>query len=165
SGALTAAERGERTRHEVALTREREANERNQKRLVEEALAALTSRRAALEELERDRVGLAPAAAPLLSERPRFSGAFIGPLSDYLSADQDAAELAERLLGEWMHAVLVRDQSAVEAIRQWHVAAQAGAVVLLPVDSGPRIQGNGDSPLQARLRAEGPAAGWVEALL
>jgi chromosome segregation protein len=165
SAALAAAERGERTRHEVALTREREANERNQKRLVEEALAQHTSRRAALEELERDRVGLAPGAASLLAERQRFNGAVLGPLSDYISADRDAAELAERLLGEWMHAILVRDESAVDAIRQWHAEAQPGAVVLLPVDSGPRTQGNGDSPLESRLRAEGPAARWVEALL
>lgn len=165
AGALTTAERGERTRHEVATTREREANERNQKRLAEEALAQLTTRRAALEELERDRVGLAPGAAALLSERQRFNGAVIGPLSDYISADQDAAELAERLLGEWMHAILVRDTSAVEAIRRWHSEVQPGAVALLPVDSGPRTQANGPSPLESRMRAEGPAARWVDALL
>ncbi len=163
--AITAAERGERVRHEVALTREREATERNQKRLVEEALAQLTTRRAALEELERDRVGLAPGAAALLSERQRFNGAVLGPLSDYVNTDQDAAELAERLLGEWMHAILVRDSGSIDAIRDWHSEAQPGAVVLLPVDSGPRSSGNGPSPLQARLRAEGPAARWVEALL
>lgn len=165
TAALAAAERGERSRHELAATREQEASERNRKRLVEESLAQLTTRRAALEELERDRVGLAPGAAALLSERQRFNGAVLGPLSDFVSADQDAAELAERLLGEWMHAVLVRDNTSVEAIRQWHADAQPGAVVLLPVDSGPRTHSNGPSPLESRLRAEGPAARWVEALL
>ena len=163
--ALTAAERAERTRHEVATTREREATERNQKRLVEEALAQLTTRRAALEELERDRVGLAPGAAALLAERQRFNGAVLGPLSDFITADQDTAELAERLLGEWMHAILVRDQSSVEAIRQWHSDAQPGAVALLPADTGPRGQSNGPSPLDSRLHAEGPAERWVEVLL
>ena len=43
--------------------------------------------------------------------------------------------------------------------------AQPGALVLLPVDSGPRIPADGRSPLQAQLRAEGPAARWVDALL
>jgi len=165
TAALAAAERGERCRHELAATREQEASERNRKRLVEEALAQLTTRRAALEELERDRVGLAPGAAALLSERQRFNGAVLGPLSDYVNAERDAAELAERLLGEWMHAILVRDNAAVEAIRRWHSEAQPGAVVLLPVESGPRTHSNGPSPLEARLRAEGPAARWVEALL
>ena len=89
----------------------------------------------------------------------------LGPLSDYISADRDAAELAERLLGEWMHAILVRDQETVDAIRYWHAESQPGALVLLPVDSGPRTPVDGASPLQAHLHAEGPATRWVEALL
>ena len=163
--ALAAAGQAERSRHLVAETREQETSERNRRRLVEESLAQLTTRRAALEELERDRVGLAPAAAALLAARDRFNGAVLGPLSDHISADRDAAELAERLLGEWMHAILVRDQAAVEAIRQWHMESQPGALVLLPADSGPQGPRNGRSPLEAKLRADGPAASWVQALL
>lgn len=163
--ALNGAGQAERSRHLVAETREQETSERNRRRLVEESLAQLTTRRAALEELERDRVGLAPAAAALLAARDRFNGAVLGPLSDHISTDRDAAELAERLLGEWMHAILVRDQAAVEAIRQWHVESQPGALVLLPADSGPQGPRNGRSPLEAKLRAEGPAAPWVQALL
>jgi chromosome segregation protein len=163
--ALIGAGQAERSRHLVAETREQETSERNRRRLVEESLAQLTTRRAALEELERDRVGLAPAAAALLAARERFNGAVLGPLSDHISTDRDAAELAERLLGEWMHAILVRDQAAVEAIRQWHVESQPGALVLLPADSGPQGPRNGRSPLEAKLRAEGPAAPWVQALL
>jgi chromosome segregation ATPase len=63
---LEAASRSERGRHAVASAREEEITERNRKRLFEESLAQLTTRRAALEELERDRVGLAPGAAALL---------------------------------------------------------------------------------------------------
>jgi chromosome segregation protein len=162
---LAALDRAERGRHAVAAARESENTERNRKRLIEESLAQLTTRRAALEELERDRVGLAPGAAALLEARSRFNGAVLGPLSDFLSTDSDAAELAERLLGEWMHAVLVRDTAGVEAIRLWHAEAQPGALLLLPVEPGPRANGNGPSPLDQRLRAEGPAHSWVEALL
>ena len=165
SEALSAAAEMERSRHAVAEGREQETTERNRRRLVEETLAQLTTRRAALEELERDRVGLAPAAATLLAARERFNGGVLGPLSDYISADRDAAELAERLLGDWMHAILVRDQEAVDAIRYWHAESQPGALVLLPVDSGPRTPVDGASPLQAHLHAEGPATRWVEALL
>ena len=149
---LGAAAQAERSRHAVAETREQETTERNRRRLVEESLAQLTTRLAALEELERDRVGLAPGAAALLSARDRFNGGVLGPLSDHLSTSRDAAELAERLLGEWMHAVLVRDQAAVDSIRRWHADEQPGALVLLPIDPGPHGSANGPSPLQAELQ-------------
>ena len=165
AGAIEAASHAERSRHAVAETREQETTERNRRRLVEEALTQLTTRRAALEELERDRVGLAPGAAALLDARSHFNGAVLGPLSDFISADREAAELAERLLGEWMHAVMVRDHAAVEAIRAWHQETQPGALVLLPVEGGPNQSSNGPSPLDARLRAEGPAGRWIQALL
>ena len=73
-------------RHAVAEGREQETSERNRRRLVEESLAQLTTRRAALEELERDRVGLAPGAATLLAARARFDGGVLGPLSDPIRA-------------------------------------------------------------------------------
>ena len=77
---------------------------RADRRQAEEALAQMTARRQALEELERDRVGLAPGAAALLAARERFDGGVLGPLSDFVSTGREDAELAERLLGEWMHA-------------------------------------------------------------
>ncbi|MBK8004366.1 MAG: chromosome segregation protein SMC [Gemmatimonadetes bacterium] len=154
----------ERARQLVGELRRREAMERQDKRSAEEALAQLTARRQALEELERDRVGLAPGAAALLSARERFGSAILGPLSDFIRTGRDDAELAERLLGEWVHAVLVRDDSAVPAIQAWHAEEQPGAIVLIPADrapSGPM----GDGPLGDRLYAQGEAAAWVKSLL
>ena len=110
---------------------------RADRRRAEETLAQLTARRHALEELERDRVGLAPAAAALLAARERFGGGILGPLSDFVSTSRDDAELAERLLGEWMHAVLVRDEATADAVRAWHAEHQPGALVLLPLEPGP----------------------------
>ncbi len=52
---------------------------RADRRRAEESLAQMTARRQALEELERDRVGLAPAAAALLAARDRFDGGVLGP--------------------------------------------------------------------------------------
>jgi chromosome segregation protein len=154
----------EGARHHVAEIREREAHDRAARRQAEESLAQLAARRQALEELERERVGLAPAAAALLAVRDRFGDAVLGPLSDFLATGREDAELAERLLGEWMHAVLVRDYDAIPAIQAWHAEAQPGAIVLLPASPGPR--GTGEvHPLVHRMRAEGPAAAWVHAAL
>jgi chromosome segregation protein len=109
-------------------------------------------------------VGLAPAAAALLAARDQFAGGVLGPLSDFISTERADAELAERLLGDWMHAVLVRDADTVRAIQQWHAEQQPGALVLLPLDPGPAAVAAGQ-PLDERLRAEGPAAEWVRAAL
>ena len=125
---------------------------RAERRQAEEALAQMTARRQALEELERDRVGLAPAAAALLAVRDRSTAACSGPLSDFVSTGRQDAELAERLLGDWMHAVLVRSEDTVKAIQAWHAEQQPGALVLLPLDPGPGHSGG-------RTTARRPAAG------
>jgi chromosome segregation protein len=154
----------EHARHLVTEAREREATLRAERRRAEESLAQITARREALEELERERVGLAPAAAALLDVRDRFDGGVLGPLSDFVSATREHAELAERLLGEWTHAVLVRDLATVDAVRAWHQETQPGALVLLPVEPGPAAplhRSAGDS----RFRAEGAGAEWVRAAL
>jgi chromosome segregation protein len=163
---LIATAAADRARHLLAETREQEATERDRHRLAEEGLAQLTARRGALEELERDRVGLAPAAQALLSARDQFGAGVLGPLSDFISTGTEDAELAERLLGEWMHAILVRDWPAVEAVRAWYQRAQPGALVLLPVEPGPpAVAGSGAQPLSDRLAAHGPAQPWIDALL
>ena len=161
--ARQAAADAEHARHLVAEAREREVMHRGDRRQAEETLAQLTARRNALEELERDRVGLAPAAAALLAARDRFEGV-LGPLSDYVTTDREDAELAERLLGDWMHAVLVRDEATVGAVQEWHAEHQPGALVLLPLDPGPQLP-SGGLPVDERLRGEGPAAGWIRAAL
>jgi chromosome segregation protein len=159
-----AAAEAEHGRHLVAEAREREALLRSQRRQAEESLAQITARREALEELERERVGLAPGAAALLSARDRFGDAVLGPLSDFVRTGREHAELGERLLGEWTHAVLVRDVESVDAIRAWHAEQQPGALVLLPAHPGPVLPSDAP-PLDGRFRAEGPAAAWVRAAL
>jgi len=162
--ARRAAAAADHARHAVAEAREHEAMNRADRRQAEESVAQLGARRHALEELERDRVGLAPAAAALLAARDRFDGGVLGPLSDFVNTGRQDAELAERLLGDWMHAVLVRDSATVHAVQDWHAEHQPGALVLLPLDPGPAIGGEA-RPLEHRLQAEGPAAGWVRAAL
>jgi chromosome segregation protein len=159
-----AAADAERARHLVAEAREREALVRSERRRAEESLAQITARREALEQLDRERVGLAPGAAALLAARARFGDRVLGPLSDFVHTARQHAELAERLLGEWSHAVLVRDLESIDAVRAWHAEQQPGALVLLPADPGPVLPIDAP-PLDERLRAEGPAAAWVRAAL
>lgn len=162
--ARRAAGDAEHARHLIAEAREREALVRSERRQAEESLAQITARREALEQLDRERVGLAPGAAALLAARKRFGDRVLGPLSDFIRTGRQHAELAERLLGEWTHAVLVRDLAAVDEIRRWHAEQQPGALVLLPADPGPVLPDSAP-PLDERLRAEGPAAPWVRAAL
>ena len=154
----------EQARRRVAELKEQETHGRAARRQAEEALAQVTARRDALAELERERVGLAPAAQALLKERAQFGDAVIGPLADFVRTSRRDAVLAEQLLGEWLHAVLVRDAAAVETIRRWHEQARPGPLVLLPSVPGPRLAADGH-PLHDDLRVDGPAAAWVRALL
>ena len=152
----------EQARLRLRETREREAREVAERRALEEDVAVQTARRAALEALERDRVGLAPAAAALLGHRDRFGGKILGPLADFITTDGDQAELAEQLLGDFSHAVLVQDAATVAAVQAWHATEQPGALVLLPVDPGPVARGG---LVDSRLRIDPVAAPWIAALV
>jgi chromosome segregation protein len=129
-------------RAEDRQSREREAAARAELFRADEALVALQGKVNALEGLERERVGLAPAAARLLKERERFGeNVVLGPLSDFITADQASALLVERFLGATVHAVLVRDAAAAEAVREWHAEANPGPLLLLPLDAAPTANG------------------------
>jgi chromosome segregation protein len=166
-GAAAADAALEAAREAARTARDREASARADVRRVEEEHTALQGRLDALEGLERERVGLAPAAARLLRERERFPAeAILGPLSDFIGADTAVAAQVERFLGPSIHAVVVRDSAAAEAVRRWHAENNPGALLLLPLDAvGSSSNGTDSTELAARVRAEGAAGGWVRALL
>ncbi len=119
----------------------------------------------ALEALERDRVGLAPAAARLLADRAEFGAdAVIGPLSDFITAGAQSAALIERFLGNTVHAVLVRDRAVAEAVRDWHARVNPGPLLLLPID-GPLFADADRGTLASRVDAAEIARAWVRNLL
>ncbi len=133
----------------------------------DERLTALEAKARALESFERERVGLAPAAARLLEERDRFGdGAVLGPLSDFISAGAAPAAIVEKFLGATVHAVVVRDRAAAEAIGAWHTEADPGPLLLLPLDARPD-SGSDIAPggLAELVDAADPARGWVSELL
>ena len=146
---------------------DREAAARAELRRVEEEHTGLQGKLSALEGLERERVGLAPAAARLLREREQFGeGAVLGPLSDFIGADSAAAALVERFLGATVHAVVVRDRAVADAVRQWHARSTPGALLLLPLDALTGADESLDADeLAGRVQAEGPVRSWVRALL
>jgi chromosome segregation protein len=158
----------ETARAEDRDIRERESVARAELFRADEIHTSLQGKVNALDALERERVGLAPAAARLLRERDQFGeGAVLGPLSDFISADQGSALLVERFLGATVHAVLVRDREVAQAVREWHATANPGPLLLLPLDAlndslaGPELP----DALSHRVGATGSGQAWVNALL
>ena len=165
--ALTASEL-DATRASDRETREQESLARAELFRADEALTALQGRVNALEQLERDRVGLAPAASRLLREREQFGdGAILGPLSDFIGADQDSALLVEKFLGNSVHAVLVRDRAVADAVRVWHSHENPGPLLLLPLDAMTDEAAGEPLPdaLSHLVNAAAPASAWVRNLL
>lgn len=153
----------------LSEARGREASARAELLRAEELHTASIAKLNALEALERERVGLAPAAARLLKERAIFGeGAILGPLSDFISADAGSASLVERFLGATVNAVLVRDRSVAEAVRAWHASATPGPLLLLPIESvngQPTDGSDASGALASLVQAASPANGWVRTLL
>ena len=153
----------------LAQSRERESAARFELTRAEDLYTSVTAKLNALEGLERERVGLAPAAARLLKERAIFGeGAIIGPLSDFISTNSQAASLVERFLGPTVNAVLVRDRGVAESVRAWHASTSPGPLLLLPIDSVNGQNGshtNGASDLATLVQASTPARDWVQSLL
>ncbi len=160
---------------ELAAARARDREAREQESLAraelfraDEALTSLQGRVNALDQLERDRVGLAPAASRLLKERGKFDdGAILGPLSDFIGADQESAVLIEKFLGNSVHAVLVRDSAAATEVRAWHASANPGPLLLLPLDAMSDDAAGEPLPdaLAHLVNAADPARAWIRNLL
>jgi chromosome segregation protein len=165
AAALEAMHALEGARLAAATARTADAESRSALASAVEARTALEGRMNALAALERERVGLAPSAAKLLRERERFGeGAVLGPLTDFVTADGDAAKLVERYLGATMHAIVVRDAEAAAAVRKWHTDTQPGPLLLLPLDVVSEIGADAES-LSNSVQASGVASRWVRALL
>ena len=159
--------RAERARATERTARDADAAARSALFDADEAHAALEGKMHGLEGLERERVGMAPAAARLLQDRARFGeGAILGPLSDYITTDQEAALLVERFMGAMVHAVLVRDSAVADDVRAWHQRANPGPLLLLPLDAvAHTAEDLASDALSVRIDAAPTARGWVRALL
>ncbi|MDB4909793.1 MAG: chromosome segregation protein, partial [Gemmatimonadetes bacterium] len=159
AAAVTAARSG------ADSARARESAARSERLHAEEQWTALQGKVHGLEALERDRVGLAPAAAQLLKERDQFGeGAIVGPLSDFVSTGAASAQAVERFLGNTVHAILVRDRAAADSIRAWHARVNPGPLLLLPMDAPEHGQAESGT-LADLVESADPAKSWVRTLL
>ncbi len=146
--------------------READAAARAELGRIEDLYTAVEGRVHGLERLERERVGLAPAAARLLEERDSFgAGSIIGPLSDFVTANAKAAASIERFLGMTVHAVIVRDRAVADAIREWHAVTGPGPLLLLPLDAVDLDARVDSGDLVEQLEVAPEAAGWARILL
>jgi chromosome segregation protein len=153
-------------REAADVARDAEAAARQELFRAEESYTSLEGKVNALVALERERVGLAPAAARLLRERERFSsGAVLGPISDFISAGAGSALAVERFLGPTVHAIVVRDRAVAEEIRAWHASVNPGPLLLLPLDASPSQAEHANGALAAQVDAAEPVRAWVNALL
>ena len=165
--ATQAAEQVAASRAAAEDARGNDVSARSELMKADERLTSLEVKARALESFERERAGLAPAAARLLEERERFGeGAVLGPLSDFISAGAAPAALVEKFLGATVHAVLVRDRATAGAIGSWHAEADPGPLLLLPLDApAPAAVAAEDGALAELVQAAEPARAWVTALL
>jgi chromosome segregation protein len=156
----------DQARLDALAAREREAAARAELGRIEDVYTAVEGRVHGLEGLERERVGLAPAAAKLLEARDRFGNdAILGPLSDFVTAGANAAASIERFLGMSVHAVLVRDRAVADAVREWHNETNPGPLLLLPLDAIATTPQVDAGDLMEQLEVAPEAAGWAKVLL
>ena len=155
-------------RRAEAAAREADGIARASLQNADESLVAIKGKVSGLEALDRERVGLAPAAARLLRDKGQFpEGAIVGPLSDFIATNEMHAVQVEKFLGPLLHAVLVRDHNASELVRAWHRKSSPGPLMLLPLDAlnlDGKLEGFPDA-LAATLDVAPAAKAWVQALL
>jgi chromosome segregation protein len=154
--------RATRARAESALTdaRAHELDARRSLAEAEDRSNQLTSRLGALETLDREYRGYAPAVAAAMTHRGDIEG-LLGPVAEFLSLPPEKAAAVEGALGSLLQAVVVRDRAAVQATRRFIEERQgggradasrrpsgtdnppsdvSGVVALLPESALPRLQ-------------------------
>jgi chromosome segregation protein len=96
----------------------------------EDEASRLASQLAALETIEREYQGFAPAVAAALHERGSIDG-LVGPVAEFLRLPEQRAAAVEGALGSLLQALVVRDAAAAAAVRGWieghETAEPAGA--------------------------------------
>jgi chromosome segregation protein len=145
------AEAAQRT---LTNAREEEAEARKALATAEDRASHLASRVAALEALEREYHGFAPAVAAALTRRENFTG-LLGPVADFLKLPRDRAAAVEGTLGSLLQAIVVEDFNNLDELQKWIEEAEGessppphhpttpplkGAIALLPREALPRLE-------------------------
>jgi chromosome segregation protein len=136
-------------RERLAGLREAELEARRKLAAAEDVASRLASRAAALETIEREHQGFAPAVAAALNERDGIDG-LVGPVADFLKLPRARAAAVEGALGSLLQALVVQDAGAVARVRSWLSGegrsapaggeAGEGVVAMLPREALPRLE-------------------------
>jgi chromosome segregation protein len=107
----------------------------------EEAASRLVARVEALERLERDFHGFAPAVAATLAAKQELTG-LVGPVADLLQISTGRGAALEAALGSLLQALVVEGEGTPARIRAWIAENQAdkGTIALLPRHALPRLE-------------------------
>jgi chromosome segregation protein len=126
----------------VTALREAELESRRMLSAAEDTASRLASQVAALDAVEREYQGFAPAVAAALNDRRNIDG-LVGPVAEFLELPRERAAAVEGALGSLLQALVVRDRAAAPTVRDW-VAAHGdtieGTVALIPQDALPRLE-------------------------
>lgn len=134
----------EDTQRRLQAAREAELEARKAYASAEDRASHLASRVAALEALEREYHGFAPAVANALTHKQQFRG-LLGPVAEFLRLPAERAAAVEGTLGSLLQAIVVNDFENIDELQQWlsreDVATDAkGAIALLPQQSLPLLE-------------------------
>ncbi len=148
----------------VAQARRELDQARSAELLATDRASSLGARKAALEQLERDREGVEPVVKAALA---LGDSGVLGTLSDFVTTEASLARAVESYLGTMARALVVRDGATVERIHRWFDDAWkgGGGLILLPLDRVPAAAAQAGGSLLARVHATGEGAAWVRALL
>jgi chromosome segregation protein len=134
--------------NEVALLRETELQAKRDLAAAEETASRLQSQVAALETVEREYQGFAPAVAAALNDRSNING-LLGPVAEFLKLPRERAAAMEGALGSLLQALVVRNGEAGARVKEWVAqhstqddrgARIQGTVALLPEEALPRLE-------------------------
>ena len=133
----------------VSVLRAKEMDARRALSEAEDVANRLSSQAAAIETLEREYRGYAPAVAAALTHRNEIDG-LLGPVAEFLQLKPEKAAALEGALGSLLQAVVVKDSGTISRVRDWITNRQNGddsaaadvhgAVALLPESALPKLR-------------------------
>ena len=149
-------------RAKVGEARELLDGAREEEMNAQDRFGALSARRSALEQMERDGEGVGPAVHAVLEDPP---AGVLGILADFVTTEPEFAQTIEAVLGGLLQAVVVQDTPVAMKLARWFHEEWdgGGGLVVLPLDRVPAGEDSGS--LLAKVTIGGEGGPWARSLL